>query len=115
MGCKSQDGSIIDHINRNRLDNQKSVNLRFASDSFNARNTSKKEGCSSKYVGVYWRKDKNKWEAYITINCRRKHLGYFDVEEDARDAYLEAYKELESKETASDHATLLKQLADLKV
>jgi len=31
-----------------------------------------------------------KWQSYITINNKRIHLGYFDNEEDARNAYLEA-------------------------
>jgi len=96
MGCQPRDRSTIDHINRNRLDNRKSMNLRFATGSLNARNKSKREGCSSKYTGVYWKVDRDKWEAYITINGRRKHIGYFDVEEDARDAYNEVYKEIES-------------------
>ena len=41
----------------------------------------------SKYVGVVWNKETNKWKAYITINGKRKHLGYYDNEEDAALAY----------------------------
>ena len=31
-----------------------------------------------------------KWCAQIKINKKKKHIGYFDNEEDARNAYLEA-------------------------
>ena len=41
----------------------------------------------SKYSGVSWNKNKNKWVSYIKINGKKKHLGYFTSEEEAADAY----------------------------
>ena len=43
---------------------------------------------SSRYTGVYWNKALKKWHAQIFINSKKIHLGYFDLEEDARDKYI---------------------------
>jgi len=51
---------IVDHINNNRLDNRK-INLRFTTYSQNNQNKSKKNGCSSIYIGVCYRKSTEKW------------------------------------------------------
>lgn len=99
MNCSNLDGSIVDHINLNKLDNRK-INLRFSSASFNVRNRAKKENCSSKYIGVYWRKAKHKWGAYININGVRKSLGAYENEEDAAEAYRKELLKLEHKHTA---------------
>jgi group I intron endonuclease len=45
---------------------------------------------SSKYVGVCWNKNRNKWCSYITVNKKRKHLGNYFLEEDAARAYNDA-------------------------
>ena len=42
--------------------------------------------------GYTWNKQKQKWRAYITVNGKQKHLGYFDLEEDAKNARLAAKK-----------------------
>ena len=73
-----------DHINGNKLDNQKS-NLRVCTTAQNSRNRKKKPGCSSKYKGVYW--DKFKWHSQITYNFKTMHLGLFNNEEEAAMAY----------------------------
>jgi hypothetical protein len=83
--------SVVDHINNvkkdNRLDNLQIIT--------NRENTSKntKQG-SSIYTGVYWSKTLNKWCACIRINSKSKHLGYFDNEIDAHNAYQNALKQL---------------------
>ena len=56
MGANIGDKSV-DHINGNKLDNRKS-NLRFVTSSQNSQNRPKKEGRSSKYIGVSYRKKK---------------------------------------------------------
>lgn len=68
----------IDHINGNRLDNRKS-NLRFITQSMNSFNTvvNIEEG-----NGVRKHKD-GKYTAYIHINKKHHHLGYFCCYEDA--------------------------------
>lgn len=48
---------------------------------------------TSKYKGVCFNKGSNKWQAYITINGKLKHLGYFRTEFEAHEAYLKAEKE----------------------
>lgn len=45
---------------------------------------------SSQYIGVSWCKKYNKWKAEIYINKKCKFLGYFNVEKEASEAYLEA-------------------------
>lgn len=82
---------FCDHRDGDGLNNQRD-NLRVATpqeNSFNKRadRTYAGKPPSSKYKGVHWHKRIEKWGAAIAINKRQKHLGYFDVEEDARDAY----------------------------
>jgi hypothetical protein len=81
---------IIDHIDRNKLNNQK-FNLRAATRSDNEKNKSKRQThCSSKYKGVSYNKLYRKWDSYIFVNNKIMRLGYFDKEEDAAKAYNEA-------------------------
>lgn len=49
---------------------------------------------SSKYKGVHWRKDINKWVARISHRNKRIHLGCFDDEREAAKAYNEKALEL---------------------
>jgi hypothetical protein len=110
MNCNNLDGSVIDHINTNKLDNRKQ-NLRFTTDSFNIRNRAKRTNCSSKYTGVYWRKDRGKWGAYITIKGVRKSLGCYDSEEEAAKAYRDELAVIESQETANTDDALKAKLS----
>lgn len=77
------DNMMIDHIDRDRGNNSLK-NLRVVTPQQNQFNRDAK--------GYSWDKEKNKWEAYIKVNGKKKFLGYFDSEEDAREAYLEAKK-----------------------
>ena len=72
----------IDHKNGDRLNNNVS-NLRIVNNQGNClnRTTSK---------GYYWDKRDKKYCAKIALNGKRIHLGYFDNELDARNAYLKA-------------------------
>ena len=45
---------------------------------------------SSKYPGVSWFERDQKWRARITVNRKGKHLGYFDTEIEAFNAYKQA-------------------------
>lgn len=80
-------GDIVDHKNRDRLDNRKS-NLRFATAHQNSQNAKKlgKE-TSSKYKGVCWHKYRQMWTAKICVLGRRIYLGYFEKQDDAARAY----------------------------
>jgi hypothetical protein len=83
------DGFMIDHINHNTLDNRY-CNLRLADNRFNQWN--QKRETSSKYPGVSWYKRDQKWRAYIRIDGRLHNLGLFESEEEAYEAYVEAYE-----------------------
>ena len=83
---------VVDHINNistdNRLENLQVISRR--------ENLSKdKKNTTSKYTGVVWHKTNKKWLAKITINGKRKHLGYFINEIDAHDAYQNTLKYLD--------------------
>lgn len=93
MNCVKKDGKIVDHINRNRIDCRKN-NLRFVNHIQNAINKGIKSNNVSGKVGVSWCKNIKKWMAYITINKKRKILGYYDDFNDAsniRETYEQEY------------------------
>lgn len=86
------EGFMVDHINLDRSDNQ-IENLRLVDKSGNMQN--------SKWKGYFWAKREGKRRAAIQLNWKTKHLGYFDCEQAARDAYLAAKSEMH--EYASIH------------
>ena len=83
----------IDHINGIKDDNRL-INLRECNRSENNQNVVSSRSSTSKYLGVSWSKQNNKWRADIKINNKNKYLGYFDIEEDAFAAYCKAKAEL---------------------
>ncbi len=85
LGLSYGDGTIVDHINGNGLDNQRD-NLRLCSVKENIRNQHTTCG-SSRYKGVSWSKQRDRWRATIMVDRRHKHLGFFDNELDAAVAY----------------------------
>jgi organic radical activating enzyme len=74
---------VIDHINRDRLDNR-SENLRMTSFTVNGYNKGKQSNNTSGVVGVSYDKERNKWAAHIKLDGNKKFLGRFDSLEDAR-------------------------------
>jgi hypothetical protein len=48
----------------------------------------------SEAKGYYWNKKNKKWKAYIFLNGKLHHLGYFVNEDDARQAYLDAKEKM---------------------
>jgi hypothetical protein len=66
----------VDHIDRDRLNN-KIENLREASKSCNARNSTQRSQTASGVKGVSWNKSAQKWQAQIMVNGTAKHLGYY--------------------------------------
>lgn len=89
LGSIKEDPVHVDHINGNTLDNRRE-NLRIATCSQNSANRRMRKDNTSGYKGVSWRKQRQKWEAYITINGKRKLLGLFDCKHEAARAYNEA-------------------------
>lgn len=78
----------IDHIDRNRLNNQKS-NLRLATSSQNKHNVGLRNDNTSGYKGVCWHKNLSKWLASIYINGRHTHIGLYKDKVEAAKAYNE--------------------------
>lgn len=78
----------VDHKNRRRLDCRLS-NLRLCTKTENNRNVSVKKHSKSQIRGIY-QDSYNKWIAYININKKKIHLGYFENLEDAIKAREEA-------------------------
>lgn len=89
-------GFEIDHTDQNGLNNQKD-NLRISTHSQNNMNRLKRNGCSSKYKGVHFKKSIDKWAANIGFNKKQIYLGYFNNEIDAANAYNKKAKELHGK------------------
>ena len=83
---------LIDHIHRNTLDNRKSK-LRIVTHLENNQNSGMYSSNSSGTKGVSFKKETNKWQAYIAYKGRQKHLGYFDDFDDAVNARKLAEKE----------------------
>jgi len=79
-------GVEVDHRDGDGLNNQR-YNLRLATHSQNLCNRGKQRNNTSGYKGVSWFKRVGKWHARIQINGRDKHLGYFDILEEAARAY----------------------------
>ena len=77
---------FVDHINGNGLDNRKE-NLRICTNSENNMNSIKRKKGTSVYKGVSFDKSRNKYESYITINKKKIHLGRYETEEQAAQAY----------------------------
>ena len=86
-------GLIIDHINRNGLDNRK-ANLRIVTYAQNCLNRPyiNRPNSPSKYKGVTWHKAQSKWVVQICYNGMHKNVGYFHDEIEAGKAYDKAAK-----------------------
>jgi hypothetical protein len=74
--------NFIDHIDGNPSNN-KIDNLRDVTHQQNQWNHTKAKG-------YCWNKSANKFNAFIKINRKNKHLGLFNTEQEARNAYLKA-------------------------
>jgi len=89
----AQRGEQGDHIHHLTLDNRRSE-LRLCTQSQNMCNIGKREDNTSGYKGVCWNKHKQKWQAQIRVNGKRKNLGYFDTPELVHEAYCKAVLDL---------------------
>lgn len=87
-------GMIVDHKrhpprNEHKIDNRKS-NLEIKTISQNNINSSMYSNNTSGIKGVSWHKRIQKWGAYIQINKKYIHLGYFIDKQDAINARKQA-------------------------
>lgn len=77
---------MVDHMNRDRSDNRRR-NLRVATGSQNAMNTTPMRNKSSRYKGVHQLRGQTKWVAKVMFEGNRYHLGTFESEIEAAMAY----------------------------
>jgi hypothetical protein len=83
MGLEAGDRREVDHRNRDKLDNRRS-NLRVTTHAENHQNKgAKRTAQTSAHRGVDWRADRGKWRAAYAGRDQRKHIGYFDTEDEA--------------------------------
>lgn len=81
------EGILVDHKDRNGLNNQRS-NLRQATRSQNnANRRASRNNISSQFLGVAFEKDRKKWTARIRKNGIGYRLGSFATEHEAAEAY----------------------------
>jgi len=83
---KTPDGLFTDHINGDRIDNQKS-NLRICTIMQNTHNSRVRKDNLSGYKGVSWCKRERKYHVRIYCNYIKKSIGYFDDVIEAALAY----------------------------
>lgn len=86
IGSKSPEGYVIDHINGNGLDNT-IINLHHVTKGANAQNKTKSPNTTSKYIGVSYDNNSNKWKSAINYNKKGLYLGIFENEIDAAKIY----------------------------
>lgn len=73
--------TLLDHVNRNALDNRKE-NLRRATNAENAQNQDSRGG-ASRFRGVTWDRSRGKWRAQCVVDGKCHNLGRYDSEEEA--------------------------------
>jgi hypothetical protein len=81
-------GMVIDHVNRDTLDNRLS-NLRLIPKAGNAQNRNAHKNNVTGLRGVHFRKDTGKFLAHVRMNGINIRLGYYAT---ANDAYVVASK-----------------------
>lgn len=91
LGLHYGDKGFGDHINRVTLDNRRK-NLRVATRTENNINQRIRKDNTSGVRGVSWVKLSSCWKAQISVNGKKKSLGYFS----SIDGAVEAYKKAET-------------------
>lgn len=82
-------GSVVDHIDGNPLNNQKS-NLRICNQTINCLNAKMSRANTSGYTGVYWHSRDCKWQACLRVDGKQMSLGYYETIEEAVSARSKA-------------------------
>ena len=92
LPSRHEEGFVVDHINRDTRDNRRK-NLRYVSRFESGINRNNMSDNTSGVKGVAFKKDRNKWVAYISVDGKRKWLGYYDE----KDKAVKARKKAEEK------------------
>lgn len=88
---KSGHKLVVNHKDFNRQNNYLD-NLEIVTQRENSNRKHIKS--SSKYIGVFWDNSRGKWVSKIQINGKSKHLGCFNIEIEASNAYQNKLKEI---------------------
>jgi hypothetical protein len=88
MGARK--GEMVDHINRDRLDNRR-ANLRLCTNAQNMWNSKSRRDNASGLRGV-WESSPGHWSAAISVNEARVYLGTFWTKHEAAIAFQSAEK-----------------------
>lgn len=83
LGLTHGDGVMVDHINRNGLDNRR-ANLRIADKRTNALNSKVRTDSLSGVTGVA--PLRGRWRAYVYRDGAQTHIGTYDTVEEAANA-----------------------------
>ena len=84
---------VVDHIDGNKQNNRLD-NLQILTNRLNASKGYISKETSSKYTGVNWSKRDCKWRSRIYVNGKDKHLGFYNNEIEASQAYQKALKNI---------------------
>ena len=91
MLMTGQDPQQIDHIDGDPANNRW-TNLRSIIGKYNQLNMKRAKNNTSGTTGVRWHEEKERWQAYISIDRRRHYLGHFEHEHEAITARKAAEK-----------------------
>jgi hypothetical protein len=92
LGRTLKKDEFIEHINGDKLDNRRE-NLLYPLTRAERSQRIASRRIPSGYIGVSYQEKRKKWRAQITINSRKKTIGYYSNPEEAARAYNDAAKE----------------------
>lgn len=89
FGLSPRNGRIlqVDHIDNNK-ENNCIENLQLLSQRENISKMHLTKNKTSKYTGICIHSQTKKWRATIFVNKKQHHIGCFDTEEEAHQAYI---------------------------
>jgi len=90
---KAKDGELVDHIDRNKLNNTRS-NLRIVDREGNVHNQKKRTNTNNNFKGVQFIKRLGLWQSRCRIYGNDYFLGYYKTEIAAAYAYNKKATEL---------------------